>query len=140
MAKTYTVATEYTDELAHTSINGNLQGKVTRRFFSHTFVEAADAASTAKLCPIPKGARVVGGKFAYEALGAAVTGTLGDGTTPALYGALTSMAAPGAQDFAVLVGKTGLEAIAGAVLTLTTADQAISAGKKIAGWVDYILP
>lgn len=98
---------------------------------------------TVQLITIPRGARLLGGKYASEAMtsgGAAASMRLGDGTTSDKYLGDTSIDAAGKGTFADTIALYYGEVLtADLVLTATAKTEAWAAGKKLYVEVAYAL-
>lgn len=87
---------------------------------------------------IPVGAKLLGGKFAHDALGNSVT--IGDGTTADKYLASTSVASAGAVNFNDTIALNYQERLAAElVLWFTPAVGAWTAGKLLKGEISYLM-
>lgn len=117
--------------------------KVKYHAFSFTSSSVAQN-DTVQLIKVPKGARIVDGRIGYTAWGAAVTVSLGDGTTAAKYLGATSIATAGVSDFANTIALKGLcsdvDLAAELTLTATIGGAAPAAGaQSLNGYVKYLL-
>ena len=118
-------------------------GRVRRKYFSFT-VPAGNAAinDTVQLTRIPKGARLLGGKIAAEAMstaGAVASIQIGDGTTPAKYLGTTGIDTAAISDFGDTVALNFAEKLAAELtLTATVLVEAWAAGQKLLGYIDFM--
>lgn len=144
------VALKSTQETKRTAtppkpLNTNeLHGRVRVGYFEFTTPTGGVAVNdTVALTTLPKGARILGGVLAFEAMSSA-GGTsqvqLGDGTTADKYLGTTSVDAAGKSEFADTVALGfGQELAAETTITATAVGEAWAAAKKLAGWVRYVL-
>lgn len=121
-----------------------LGGRIRVAYFDFT-VPAGNVATakTIELTRIPAGARLLGGKIAFEAMSTA-GGTaqiqIGDGTTAAKYLGTTSVDTAGISDFGDTAALNyGEKLTSELVLTATTAGEAWAATKTLKGHVAYVL-
>lgn len=112
-------------------------------FFKYTTPSAGLAdGDIIELCELPIGARVTGGRLAFEALGAGVVGKIGVVGADAKYmAAATSMAAIGST---VTIASTvalnyGVELTAKERLIMTLSGAAPAGSKIITGQIDYVV-
>lgn len=118
----------------------------TRRvaFFKFTVPTATAAiGDTIDLVTLPKGARILGGTYANEAMtsgGAAATIALGDGTTADKFLGATSVDAAGKGTFADTVALGfGTELAVDTTIVATVSVEALAAGKILMGAVEYVV-
>lgn len=118
----------------------------TRRvaFFSFTVPDATAAVDdTIELVTLPKGARILGGSYAAEAMSSgAGTATLsiGDGTTANKYLDAASVDAAASGSFANTVALGfGAELTIDTTLVATVGGEAWAAGKALKGAVEYVV-
>lgn len=134
-------STQYTNETAapHTFGKGHEYAVPVRKYFAFTVPAGTAANDTVQLVSVPKGAVLVGGKFAQDALGNAIQ--LGDGTTAGKYLGSTSTAAAGETFFGnTLALNFGEELAAALILTATITTGAWTAAKILSGYIEYRLP
>lgn len=131
------------DKVPSVWMKPNENGKLRVKFFSYT-VPAGNLATDKliELCRLPKGARILRGRFASEAMSTA-GGTagceIGDGTTSDLFKAKTSVDAAAAFDFASTIAENqGLELTVDTSIVAKTKDEAWAAGAKLNGYVIYV--
>lgn len=121
-------------------MNLSTEGDSYRKWFSWT----GDAAQndTVQLALLPKGARIINGSITTSALGASVTGSIGDGTTAAKYLSAGDFSAVATLAFAHTVALSGVgsggQLASNITLTLTLAGANPAAG-TIYGYVDFLL-
>lgn len=139
------IATQQASGRGDTRINGSLltgQRRIFRATYTTAGTEAAD--DTITLGKLPYGAKVIGGRYWYEALGG--TGTaiakLGTSTTTDLLSA-TSVTISSAGTTAV-TPKAGLapDAFDGAtdvIATLALSSGSVTAGKKVIVDIEYFV-
>lgn len=97
-----------------------------------TVIASMDIGSTIKMGLIPKGAFVLGFFVVHGAVAGAMTANIGDGTTAARFGAITSMNAAGKQIIPSSDPHTALTADTNIVLT--------TAGSNVIAAVDiYVM-
>ena len=117
-------------------------GRVRQAFFRHA-VEAGNLVNdTISLIEVPAGARILGGKIAFQAMSSAA-GTaqvqLGDGTTAGKYLGTTSVDAAGEADFAHTVALNYGEKLTEKLrLTATILGEAWAAGQVFTGHLLYV--
>lgn len=116
-------------------------GRIRHAYFDYVVPAGGVAINdTIDLCMVPKGARLLGGKFANEALGTSTQVSIGDGTTATKYLDATSTAAAAATDFANTIALyLGEEQAADLVLQAKVTGAALTAGTKIRGYALYVL-
>lgn len=119
-------------------------GRIRVYFFSFTVPTGNAAVSdTIQLVKVPKGARILGGWFAAEAMSTGAGDAsvqLGDGTTAAKYLGTTSVDAAAQADFAHTIALAfGEELSAELTLTATVVTEAWAATKKFYGFVKAAL-
>lgn len=116
-------------------------GRVRMAFFSVSTPASGNAdGDTYDLCEIPKGARVIGGRTACEAMGASVVMAIGITGTLSKYGSAIDVAAAGMDDFAHTIALNfGVETTAKERLIATLSGAAPAASKKLWGYVEYVL-
>lgn len=118
-------------------------GRVRQAFFSFTTPSGGLAlADTVELVTLPKGARVLGGAGAAEAMSTS-TGTagadIGVAGTAAKYGSAVDLDAAGAFTFAdTVVRNYGEELSADATVIATVVGEAWAGSKKLQGHVLYV--
>lgn len=114
-------------------------GRVRHIRFSKTLTSNLAIGETLELCKVPRGARIIGGHAAWEAMttgAGAATMELGDGTTANKYLEATSVDAAGASDFADTLGRNYGELVANEfTLTATASVEAWASGQAIAGHI-----
>jgi hypothetical protein len=120
------------------------RGRIRSNYFSFT-VPTGDVAvnDMVQLTNIPKGARILGGWIAAEAMttgAGAASIQIGDGTTAAKYLGTTDIDAAAQADFAHTVALNfGEELAAEMVLTATVTTESWAAGKKLCGHLRWVL-
>lgn len=119
-------------------------GRVRISYFDYTVPTATVAVNdTIDLVTLPKGARILGGHAAWEAMstGAGAAGvTIGDGTTANKYLDTTSVDAAGSCTFADTIAlNTGEVLTADTTLVAKGAGEAWAATKTFAGHVLWVL-
>lgn len=99
-------------------------------------------AETVAMCMVPKGARILGGQLASEAMssgGAAASVQVGDGATAARFLGTTSIDAAAVAAFAnTMALGFGTKLTADTWIVLTAVTEAWAAGQDIAVAVDYV--
>ena len=120
-----------------------LGGRVRQAFFNFV-VPAGNAAisDTIVLQEVPAGARILGGKIAFEAMSTgagAASVQLGDGTDATKYLGTTSVDAAGEADFANTVALNYGEKLTQKLrLTATVVTEAWAAGQRFTGHVLFV--
>ena len=118
-------------------------GRVRQAFFNFV-VPAGNAAigDTIELIDIEAGARILGGKIAFEAMSTgagAASVQLGDGTTADKYLGTTSVDAAGEADFAHTLALNYGEKLSQKLrLTATVLTEAWAAGQRFSGQVLFV--
>lgn len=132
-------SSQYTNETAtpQTFNQGHEMGPRLFKYFTYTVPSGGiTTTDTLQLVSIPKGAVLLGGKFAHDALGNSIT--IGDGTTADKYKDSTSVASAGEVFFNNTIALNFGEEISTAfVLTATPAVGAWTAGKVLKGFIMY---
>lgn len=120
------------------------EGGRRRTAFAEFTVPAGNVAvaKTIAMLKLPAGARLLGGKIAFEAMstaGGTAQVTVGDGTTAARFLGTTSVDAAGVAEIGNTVALDfGVKLTAETYIILTTAGEAWAATKKIRLTVDYV--
>jgi len=121
--------------------NNTSGGRVRRMCFTYTVLTGGVAiGDTIQLCRVPSAARHFGGRVEHDAVGAATaTLSMGDGTTATKYSAATLVDTAGGFDFGKTVALDFMAELAGdVVFTATVGTAALTAGKVIKGYVEYM--
>lgn len=116
-------------------------GRMRIAFWEFTTLAAggADGDSFAA-CEIPKGARILGGFMANEAMGAGVVAKVGITGTLDKYGSGIDIAAAGADDFANTIALNyGQRTTAKERILITLTGAAPAASKKLWGHITYVV-
>jgi hypothetical protein len=116
-------------------------GRVRMAFWEFTTLAAggADGDSFAA-CEIPKGARILGGKTACEALGAGVVAAIGITGSATKYGTGIDMAAAGEDLFANTIALNyGVRTTAKERILIVLTGAAPAASKKVWGHILYVI-
>lgn len=103
-----------------------------------TIIATMDIGSTISMGLIPKGAYVLGFFVVHGAVAGAMTANIGDGTTAARFGAITSMNAAGKQIIPSSDPHTALTA--DTYIVLTTAGSNVIAAVDIYVMTFYVAP
>lgn len=132
------------DKVPAVMLEPNEMGKVRAAYFSFT-VPTGNAAigDTIQLVKLPKDSRILGGRAAFEAMstGAGVADMqVGISGTAGKYLGATSVDAAGASDFANTVAlNLGEKLAAETTIIATVGTEAWAAGKKLLGYVLYVV-
>jgi len=116
-------------------------GRVRRQGFTFTVPTGGVAiADTIQFCKVPSGARFMGGELQHDDVGAATaTLAIGDGTTAAKYAAAEVVDAAGGITFGKTLALGFMDELSGELtLTGTVAVAALTAGKVIKGYVEFM--
>lgn len=134
---------QYTNQTALPIVmNGpDVYGRLARRFFSFTTPTATVLLNdTVQLVTVPAGARLLGGKLAWEAMAGTAELELGDGSTTDKYLTSTAIVAAGEASFGDEIATFFGEALTSElILTAKAVVGAWAAGKKLYGHVDYLI-
>ena len=119
-------------------------GRVRRAVFTFAVPTGGIAVDdTVELCRVPSGARVLGGRYAAEAMstgGAAASMQIGDGTTATRFLGTTSVDAITAGSFADTIATGFLDTLSGELtLTATVVTEGWAAAKKLHGYLEYVV-
>ncbi len=114
-------------------------GRIRTVYFEKTLTSNLAIGEILELCEIPRGARIIGGHVAWEAMttgASAATGSIGITGTVAKYLEATDMDAAGSSGFAdTIVRNYGAIVADLERLILTVSVEAFASGQKIAGHV-----
>lgn len=142
------MAEYYSDQITNADASPSLRnnsnisgGRVRREGFTYTVpAGGVAAADTIQLAKLKSGSRFYGGKLEHDAVGAATsTLSIGDGTTATKYKAATAVDSAGGFTFGDTVALGFMDEVSGElVITATVGTAALTAGKVIRGYVEYM--
>lgn len=121
---------------------GNKKGRKRIEFFSiNTTTQAVANGDTINFVTLPKGARVIGGRVTYGAIGANATLKIGTAADDDRYsGAALDVSAAGGTDLADTQAKFFGEELTDDTLIIGTAGgAAFAAAKDVTGYLEYVI-
>jgi hypothetical protein len=114
-----------------------LGGKARIAYFSvNTTTQAISSGDTVNLVTLPKGARILGGKVSFGAMGASATLTIGDAGSAVRLLASTDVSAAGAVDIFAAAG-VGYETTDATIIIATAAGANYASAKDLKGYLLY---